>query len=96
MVDFFIRGENIFDLYLINCLILVSKVVFLFGIGDYDIVYIEVNIKLQVSKIKFRNVYLYKKVDWDGFRYYIVQYKDYVFMNEFLYINFENLWNEFK
>ncbi|KAK3096961.1 hypothetical protein FSP39_005118 [Pinctada imbricata] len=94
MVDFPTRGENILDLYFTNRPTLVCKVAPLPGLSDHDIVYVESTLKPQVSRSKPRDIHLFKKTDWDGFREFMGIYRDHVLSNT--YTDVESLWAEFK
>ena len=64
------RHENVLDLFLTTNHTLVQKTEILPGIADHDIMVADVNITPQVGRQKPRNVPLYRKADWDGFRKY--------------------------
>ena len=59
------RGQNILDLFLTTNPTLVDKTSVLPGLSDHDIVMAEVNVRPQKLKQVPRNIYLYKKADWD-------------------------------
>ena len=89
------RHENVLDLFLTTNHTLVQKTEILPGIADHNIMVADVNITPQVGRQKPRNVPLYRKADWDGFRKFISN-----FASDFI-INYENLdveqlWNSFK
>ena len=67
LVDTPTRGENILDLFCTNNPTLVSKVSTIPGLSDHSIVLVESTIRPKVSKVKPRNITLYKKADWEGF-----------------------------
>ena len=59
------RGQNILDLFLTTNPTLVDNVSITPGLSDHDIVLIQVNVKPEVLKQVHRNIYLYKKANWD-------------------------------
>ena len=58
-------GQNILDLFLTTNPTLMDNVSITPGLSDHDIVLIQVNVKSEVLKQVPRNIYLYKKADWD-------------------------------
>ena len=89
------RHENALDLFLTTNHILVQKTEMLPGIADHDTMVADVNVTPQVGRQKPRNVPLYRKADWDGFRKYISNFaSDSMINNENLYV--VQLWNSFK
>ena len=55
----------------------------------------DVNVTPQVGRQKPRNVPLYRKADWDGFRKYISNFAS-DFMTNYENLDDEQLWNSFK
>ena len=89
------RHENVLDLFLTTNPTLFQKTEILPGIADHDIIVADVNITPQVGRQKLRNVPLYRKADWDGFKKYILNFATDFKMNyENLVV--EQLWNSFK
>ena len=89
------RCENVLDLFLTSNHTLVQQIKILPGIADHEIMVADVNLKPQIGRQKPRNVPLYRKADWDGFRKYFSD-----FASDFI-IDYENktvedLWNSFK
>ena len=89
------RRENVLDLFLTTYHTLVQKTEILPGIADHDIMVADVNVTPQVGRKKPRNVPLYRKADWDGFRKYISNFAS-DFMTNYENLDVEQLWNSFK
>ena len=89
------RRENVLDLFLTTNHTLVQKTEILPSIADHDIMVADVNVTPQVGRQKPRNVPLYRKADWDGFRKYISNFAS-DFMTNYENLDVEQLWNSFK
>jgi hypothetical protein len=65
------RGENILDLFATNNPTLINKVQVIPGISDHQAVLIEGELSPTLRKQQKRQVPLYGKANWDGFKEYI-------------------------
>ena len=65
MVTLPTRAQNILDLFLPTNLTLIDKTSVLPGLSDHDIILADVNVKPKTIKQVSRNIYLYKKANWD-------------------------------
>ena len=95
LVDTPTRGENILDLFCTNNPTLVSKVSTIPGLSDHSIVLVESTIRPKVSKVQPRNITLYKKADWEGFKASMSKFKEHVLLNKCKY-DVESLWSDLK
>ena len=66
-----------------------------YSIADHDIMVEDVNVTPQVGRQKHRNVPLYRKADWDGFRKYISNFASDLMTNH-ENLDVEQLWNSLK
>ena len=89
------RCENVLDLFLTSNDTLVQKIEILPGITDHEIVVADVNLKPQIGRQKPRNVPLYRKADWYGFRKYFSDFAS-DFITDYENKTVEDIWNSFK
>ena len=62
------RFQNTLDLFLSNHLSLVSNVEVLPGVSDHEIILIDANVELSITKQNARKIPLYSKANWDVIR----------------------------
>ena len=90
------RGENTLDLFFTNNDTLVNRVATAPGIGDHDMVYLDINLKAKLNKKPRRRIYLHKKTNKEELDLGLQELKD----NFISTSNNENdpniLWNAFK
>ena len=65
------RGDNILDLIITNNPSLVNRTEIIPGISDHDGCYVEVNIQPKTNRQKPRQIPIYAKADWEGFKHFL-------------------------
>ncbi len=89
------RLGNILDLFLTSNITLVDDIQIHAGISDHDIITITSKIKPTTSKQKPRNIPLYRKADWNGFRNFVSDAKPDI-LKDYEILSIDELWSKFK
>ena len=60
------RHQNILDLFFLNHPSVKHTIDILPGLGDHDIVYVDIEMWSKINKQNPRQIYLYYRADWDS------------------------------
>ena len=88
------RGQNILDLFFTTNPTLIDKTSVLPGLSDHDIITAEVNVKPKMIKQVPRNIFLYKKANWDQLKESMREFHS-VLQSDLATADIQTLWDEF-
>jgi len=96
IVDQPTRHQNILDLFFLNHPNDEYTVNILPGLGDHDIVSVDINVQHQINKLCRREIYLYDRADWDSIRQDVISLMDTSEFNSPDDRTVDELWMKFK
>ena len=96
MIKFPTRGSNTLDLFITNRPTLVTRSKAVPGVGDHDIVFVEVHSRALRKKLPSRKIHLWNKLDFDTARPLVSQLSGRILDTHTEDTDVETLWDSFK
>ena len=96
MVHIPTRGRNILDLFITNSPSLITLVDTIPGVSDHEIVTVQSNVRLSVTKQIPRRILCYSKADWDSILHELEDFQSNLNNVDPYHADTESLWTMFR